>query len=75
MTAPDHDPMGYDDLWGGENFPAHMVNPPDPERSQPLRPAALAAGGALFAVVVVCGVVLVAWATGWMADEVTRVLP
>lgn len=65
MTDRDRfDIDGSDDLYAGEN--AWQARP---------SAGAMVAGGALFAVVVLCGVVLVAWATGWMADEVTGWLP
>lgn len=74
MTDRDRfDIDGSDDLYAGENFPGHIVNP-DAWQARPSA-GAMVTGGALFAVVVLCGVVLIAWATGWMADEVTGWLP
>ena len=61
---------GADDVYSSENWPFMAA-----AYRQPLRPAAFVAGGALFTVVVLCALLIISWATGWMADEISRVLP
>ena len=47
-------------------------NMPSYDRSKPLRPAAVVA---LFGMVTLCTLVLISWATGWMADTIVRWFP
>lgn len=56
-----------------ENYPGHIVNP-GAWHPRPSAGARVMAVG-MFLVVVACSLTIISWATGWMADEVTRWLP
>lgn len=56
-----------------ENWPSPLTGPV--ERSQPLRPAAVLSAIVVGATVAVCGLLLISWATGWAASEISRWLP
>lgn len=68
MTRDQYDVGGAEEVYG-ENVPTL------PNDSQPIRPAAVAMGGALFLVVVGCVLIIVSALTGWAAETVVRWLP